>query len=166
MRKVDLRKLLHRVETVPIGSPELDSEFESAFRSVPSRVTRSIDAAARLIETELPGWWWNCGHCALRNGASLYVPGSSQIQVDFPNAKIPADFEPRPEHLRLLQDPKWGKVFNRGFHCDRSGGTIPLAMLSVFLQAKIALTLVQAETSANKVTPLTPPLRALHGPRY
>ena len=47
---MDLRKLLHRVETAPIGSPELDSEFESTFRSVPSRVTRSIDAAARLIE--------------------------------------------------------------------------------------------------------------------
>jgi hypothetical protein len=39
-------------------------------------------------------------------------------------------------------------------------------MLAVFLQAKIALTLVQAETSANKVTPLTPPLRALHGPHH
>src|SRR5262245_17636553 len=59
LRKVDLRKLLHRVETAPIGSPELDSEFESTFRSVPSHVTRSIDAATRLIETELPGWWWN-----------------------------------------------------------------------------------------------------------
>jgi hypothetical protein len=76
---VDLRKLLHRVETAPIGSPELDSEFESTFRSVPSHVTRSIDAAARFIETELPGWWWNCGHCALRNGASLYVPGSMSL---------------------------------------------------------------------------------------
>jgi hypothetical protein len=58
---VDLRKLLHRVETASSGSPELDSEFESTFRSVPPNVTRSIDAAARLIETELPGWWWNCG---------------------------------------------------------------------------------------------------------
>ena len=85
------------------------------------------DAAARLIETELPGWWWNCGHCALRNGASLYVPGSSQIRVNYPSARTGPDFGPRPEHLRLLQDPKWGKVFNRGFHCDRGGGTIPLA---------------------------------------
>ena len=113
-------------------------------------MTRSIDAAGWLIETELPGWWWDCGHVALRNGASLYVPGSSQIQV-------PPDFKPRSEHLRLLQDPKWGKVFNRGFHCNRGGGTIPLAMLSVFLQAKIALTLVQPEASANEVNPLTPP---------
>ena len=70
MRKVDLRKLLHRVETVPIGSPELDSEFESAFRSVPSRVTRSIDAAARLIETELPSWWWNRG----QSGVEALIP--------------------------------------------------------------------------------------------
>ena len=160
-----MRKLLQKVEAAPSGSPELDSEFESTFSSTPPYVTRSIDAAGWLIETELPGWWWDCGHVALRNGASLYVPGSSQIQVDFPNARIPPDFEPRPEHLRLLQDPKWGKVFNRGFHCDRSGVTIPLAMLSVFLQAKIALTLVQAETSGSKVTPLTAPLRALHGPR-
>jgi len=150
MRKVDLRKLLHRVETVPIGSPELDSEFESTFRSVPSHVTRSIDAAARLIETELPGWWWNCGHCALRYGASLYVPGSSQIRVNYPSAGTSPDFGPRPEHLQLLHDPKWGKLFDSGFHCDRAG-TVPLAMLAVFLEAKIALTLVQPETSANKV---------------
>src|SRR5215475_9794576 len=82
MRKVDLRKLLHRVEIAPIGSPELDSEFESTFPSVPSHVTRSIDAAARLIETELPGWWWNCGHCALRHGVSLcpwLQPNSSEL---------------------------------------------------------------------------------------
>jgi hypothetical protein len=142
MGKVDLRKLLHRVETAPTGSPELDSEFESTFRSVPSHVTRSIDAAARLIETELPGWWWNCGHCALRNGASLYVPGSSQIRVNYPSAGTDPDVGPRPEHLRLLHDPKWGKLFDSGFHCGRAG-TVPLAMLAVFLEAKIALTLVQ-----------------------
>ena len=163
---MDLRKLLHRVETAPSGSPELDSEFENTFRSVPPNVTRSIDAAARLIETELPGWWWNCGHCALRNGASLYVPGSSQIRVNYSSAGTGPDFGPRPEHLRLLQDPKWGKLFNRGFHCNRGDGTVPLAMLAVFLQAKIAVTLVQPETPANKVIPLTPPLRTLHGPSY
>ena len=150
MRKVDPRKLLHQVETAPGGSPELDSEFESTFRSVPPHVTRSIDAAARLIETELPGWWWNCGHCALRNGASLYVPGSSQIRVNYPSAGIGPDFGPRPEHLRLLHDPKWGKLFDGGFHCDRAG-TVSLAMLAVFLEAKIALTFVQPEASANKV---------------
>ena len=150
MRKVDLRRLLHRVERAPIGSPELDNELESTFPSVPSQVTRSIDAAARLIETELPGWWWNCGHCAGRNGASLYVPGSSQIRVNYPSAGTGPDFGPRPEYLRLLQDPKWGKLFDSGFHCDRAG-TVPLAMLAVFLEAKIALTLVQSEPLANKV---------------
>ena len=147
---MNLRKLLHRVETAPNGSPELDSEFESTFRSVPSHVTRSIDAAARLIETELPGWWWNCGHCARRNGASLYVPGSSQIRVNYANAETDPDSGPRPEHLRLLQHPKWGMLFDSGFHCDRAG-TVVLAMLAVFLEAKIALTLVQPEASANKV---------------
>jgi hypothetical protein len=164
LRKVDLRKLLQKVEAASSGSSELDREFESTFRSVPPGVTRSMDAAAWLIETELPGWWWNCERCALRNGASLYVPGSRQIQLNSPNARIPPDFKPRPEHLRLLQDPKWGMAFNRGFHCNRGDGTVPLAMLTVFLQAKIALTLVQADTSANKVTPLALPLRALHGP--
>jgi hypothetical protein len=150
MRKMDLRKLLHQVETAPTGSSELDREFESTFRLVPPNVTRSIDAAARLIETELPGWWWNCGHCALRNGASLYVPGSSQLPVNYPSAGIAPDFGPRPQHLRLLQDPKWGKLFDSGFHCDRAG-TVALAMLAVFLEAKIALTFVQPDAPANKV---------------
>ena len=150
MRKVDLRRLLHRVETAPIGSPELDNEFEGTFPSVPSQVTRSIDAAARLIETELQGWWWNCGHCAGRNGASLYVPGSSQIRLNYPIAGTGPDFRPGPEHLRLLHDPKWGKLFDGGFHSDRAG-SVPLAMLAVFLEAKIALTLVQPEALANKV---------------
>ena len=148
---MDLRKLLQKVEAAPSGSPELDSEFESTFRLAPPHVTRSIDAAGWLIETELPGWWWNCGHCALRNGASLFVPGSSQIRAIFPAAVMPPNFEPRPEHLRLLQDPKWGKLFDRGFHYNRGGGTVPLAMLAVFLEAKIALTLVQPEALANKV---------------
>src|SRR5437870_7965259 len=105
MRKVDLRKLLHRVETVPLGSPELDSEFESAFRSVPSRVTRSIDAAARLIETELPGWWWNCGHCALRSDASIYVPCSSQLRVNYPSAERGPDFGPAPSTFGCFTTP-------------------------------------------------------------
>ena len=157
---MDLRKLLHRVESATIGSPELDSEFESTFRLAPPHVTRSIDAATWPIETELPGWCWNCGHCALRNGASLYVPGSSQIRVNYPSEGTGPDFGPRPEHLRLLQDPKWGKVFDRGFHCNRGGVTVPLAMLSVFLQAKIALILVQPEASANKASPQ---LAAPHG---
>jgi hypothetical protein len=149
-QKMDLRKLLHQVETASTGSPELDSEFESTFRWVPPNVTRSMDAAARLIETELPGWWWNCGHCARRNGASLYVPGSSQIRVNYPSAGIGPGFGPRPEYLRLLHDPKWGKLFDSGFHCDRAG-TVPLAMLAVFLEAKIALTLLQPEASASEV---------------
>ena len=59
---------MHRVETASSRSPELDSEFESTFRAVLPNVTRSIDAAARLIETELPGWWWNCGRPSVPGG--------------------------------------------------------------------------------------------------
>jgi hypothetical protein len=49
------------------------------------------------------------------------------------------DFRSAPEALRLLQDPEWGEVFDNGFHRDRRGGTLPLAMLAAFLAAKIAL---------------------------
>ncbi len=136
-KQVDLRKLLQKVETARIGSPQLDSEFVNAFRSAPPNVTRSIDAAVELIETELPGWGWNCGCCEHKNGASLYVPGSSRIRGNSSGAN-----GSRPEDLRLLQDPKWGTLFDSGFHCDR-GGTVPLAMLTVFLEAKIALMCVQ-----------------------
>jgi hypothetical protein len=139
---VDLRKLLQKVEIARVGSPELDNEFASTFRSAPPNVTRSIDAAIKLIETELPGWWWNCGCCENRNGASLYVPGSSRIRGNFSGAN-----RSLPENVRLLQDPKWGTLFDSGFHCDR-GGTVPLAILAVFLEAKIALTCVQS--SINK----------------
>jgi hypothetical protein len=147
---VDLRKLLQKVQTAQIGSLELDNEFVSTFRAAPPNVTRSIDAAVQLIETELPGWWWNCGYCALINGASLYVPGSSQIRANFPGASLDPDREARPEDLRLLQHPRWGKLFDGGFHYDR-GGTVPLAMLAVFLEAKIALTFVQPAASTDKI---------------
>jgi hypothetical protein len=71
------------------------------------------------------------------------------LRVDFLSAGILQNFKPRPEHLQLLQDPKWGNFFNRGFHCNRGGGTVPLAMLDVFLQAKIALTFVRPEALAK-----------------
>jgi hypothetical protein len=150
---VNLRKLLQKVEIASVGSSELDDEFVSTFHAAPPNATRSIDAAVQLIETELPGWWWNCGYCARRSGASLYVPGSSRIHEDHPGASLDPDSQARLEDLRLLQDPKWGQLFDRGFHCDR-GGTVPLAMLHVFLEAKIALTFVQQPQSANKIVRL------------
>jgi hypothetical protein len=147
---VDLRKLLQKVETACVGSPELDSEFVGTFHSAPPNVTRSIDAAVRLIETELPGWWWNCGYCELRNGASLYAPGSSRIRASFPGAKMSPQCASDSLELRLLQDPKWGPLFDSGFHYDR-GGTVPLAMLVVFLEAKIALTCAGLQAPVNNV---------------
>jgi hypothetical protein len=80
----------------------------STFRSAPPNVTRSYDAAVQLIETELPGWWWNCGYCAHSNGASLYVPGASRIRVTFPDARMAPDYKSGLEHSRLLQDPEVG----------------------------------------------------------
>jgi len=150
MTKVDLRKLLQKIETARMGSPELDNEFVSTFHTAPPNVTRSIDAAVRLIEAELPGWWWNCGYCELRNGASLYVPGSSRIRANSPGAGMSPECGSDSAELRLLQDPKWGPLFDSGFHCDR-GRTVPLAMLAVLLEAKIALTCVQLEASVDNV---------------
>ena len=105
---LDLEKLLEKVETAPDGSPDLDNEFTKAFPSAQHNITNSIDAVIRLIETELPGWWWTCGYCALSNDASFYVPGSTR----FPYAKavMGPDFRAGPRALELLNDPKWGSA--------------------------------------------------------
>ena len=65
-----------------------------------------------------------------------------EFRMNSPAAKMAPHYGSRAEDLRLPQDPKWDTLFDSGFHCDR-GGTVPLAMLVVFLEAKIALTFVQ-----------------------
>ena len=85
------------------------------------------------------------------NGASLYVPGYSRFHTNVLSSNMPSDFGPCPEDLYLLQDAKWGTLFDRGFHCDR-GGTLPLALLVVFL--RIALTFLQPQARENKVVRL------------
>ena len=111
----------------------------------------------KLIEAELPGWWWTCGYCALSNDASLYVSGSTR----FPYAKavVGPDFRTGAKALLLLQDRKWGRRFDDGFHRDRRGGTLPLAMLAAFLDAKITLARYQSDTSTrqSKSTDLVDP---------
>ena len=144
---MDLRELLRKVETARSGTAELDGSFASLFPSAPRKVTRSIDAAVRLIESELPGWWWTCGYCMLSNDASLYVPGSKQFP--YATSVMGPDFRSGPEALRLLQNPKWGRRFDEGFHRDRRGGTVPLAMLAAFLQAKITLSKFQSAIRAK-----------------
>jgi hypothetical protein len=57
------------------------------------------------------------------------------------------DFRSGPQALRLLNDRRWGKIFDEGFHRDRRGGTVPLAMLAAFLAAKIALVMLVRECS-------------------
>ena len=134
---MDPETLLQKIETVSQGTPKLDRDFATVFPSAPPNVTRSIDAAARLIERELPGWWWTCGYWTLSNDASLCVPGSNKFP--YGTAIVGPDFRSGPEAVRLLKDPKWGGIFDNGFHRDRRGGTVPLAMLAAFLAAKIAL---------------------------
>jgi hypothetical protein len=147
---VNLKKLLRKVEAASNGSPELEAEFAITFPSAPPNVTRSIDAVARLIETELPGWWWTFGYCTLSNDASLYVPSSKPYPYVSRSTMGP-DFRSGPEAKRLLKDPKWGKRFDEGFHRDLRGGTVPLAMLTVFLEAKIALAKAQDDTKSKRL---------------
>jgi hypothetical protein len=160
---MDLGELLRRVETAPNGTPELDSEFASVFPSAPTEVTRSIDAAVRLIESELPGWWWTCGYCKLSNDASLYVPGSKQFP--YATAMMGPDSRAGPDALRLLEHPKWGRRFDNGFHYDLRGGTVPLAMLAVFLEAKITLAKFRSDrrSTPKRVSRRSKPQN--HGPR-
>src|SRR6516165_4277111 len=84
----------------------------------------------------------------LSNDASLYVPGSKRFP--YSTVVMGPDFRSGPEALRLLQDPKWGRRFDDGFHRDRRGGTVPLAILAAFLEAKITLAKFQPE----RLTPM------------
>jgi hypothetical protein len=58
---MDLEELLRKVDTVSSGTAELDCTFATVFPSGPRKVTRSIDAAVRLIEITLLG----CPLCAI-----------------------------------------------------------------------------------------------------
>ena len=152
-----LTKLLRKVELSSEGSPELDREFAIIFPSAPVNVTCSIDVLVRLIETELPGWWWTFGYCKLSNDASLYPPGSARFRHQFSHASMGVDFRSGPEAVALLELPKSGKLFDEGFHCDLLGGTVLLSMLRVFLRAKIAL--AKAGTPAKMPAAKMPPAR-------
>jgi hypothetical protein len=132
-----LETLLQKVEFASEGSPELDSDFARTFPSAPTNVTRSIDALVRMIEIELPGWWWTFGYCTFSNDASLYPPGSARFRRQFSHASLGLDGRSGPQALALFE--KWGKLFDEGFHCDLRGGTVVLSMLIVFLRAQIAI---------------------------
>ena len=135
----NLKKLLRKVEVAAEGSPELDREIARVFPSASANVSRSIDALVRLIETELPGWWWTFGYCKLSNDGSLYPPVSPRFRQQFSHASLGVDDCAGPDANGLLEIPKWGKLFDEGFHCNLLGGTVFLSMLRVFLKAKIAL---------------------------
>jgi hypothetical protein len=56
-----LHNLLQKVNSTPVDSAELGKDIIAAFPTAFDGITKSIDAIVRLIETELPGWWWQCG---------------------------------------------------------------------------------------------------------
>ncbi len=98
--------------------------------------TSSIDAVLAIFEKMLPGFWWSCGFCELTNDASVYVPGA--------RASIGVDFRAGEASRRLLDGP-FGKDFDEGFHGDRIGGNVPLALLGALLKARIKL--LEAQTA-------------------
>jgi hypothetical protein len=61
------------------------------------------------------------------------------------------DGRAEPDANGLLEIPKWGKLFDEGFHCDLLGGTVLLSMLRAFLKAKIALAKSEA---AKRILPV------------
>ena len=89
-----------------------------------------------------PGTAWG----ATSSGGSLTNAPSAAVfprlvsEADqFSHASLGVDGSFGPEANGLLEIPQSGKLFDEGFHCDLLGGTVHLAMLRVFLQAKIAL---------------------------
>jgi hypothetical protein len=144
-----LHDLLDKVSSAAVGSAELDKDIIAAFPTASNGITKSIDAAVQLIKAELPGWWWVCGFCTLSNDASIEVP----------RARAGPDFRAGPEPMRPLTHPRMGHIFDKGFHRDRRGGTVPLAMLEVFLQAKLALAELEASCAARSAPALSRPGR-------
>jgi len=65
-----LHNLLQKVNSTPVDSAELDKDIIAAFPTAFDGITKSIDAIVRLIETELPGWWWQCGCASLSSDAA------------------------------------------------------------------------------------------------
>lgn len=101
---------------------------ETIVEQIPSIpcYTASVDQAIGLLEELLPGWWWSCGFCQLSNDGSVYVG---------PIGAAGPDFRANAEMAALVDDRK----FDQGFHGDRRGGNVPLAILSAMLQGLIAL---------------------------
>lgn len=127
----ELEYLLQKVHAAAGPSDELDHALIAMFPGCPSRVSETIDAAVRLIALHLPGFWWTSGYCVLTNDASVYPIGTT-------SASLGVDHR-QGESNELLRHPTMGRMFDEGFHCDRVGGTVPLSILSAFLQAKIAI---------------------------
>ena len=93
-----LHDLLDKVSSATVGSVEFDKDIIAAFPTASNGITKSIDAIVRLIETELPGWWWVCGFCTLSNDASIEVP----------RARTGPIFEPGQNRCDCLLTLRWG----------------------------------------------------------
>jgi hypothetical protein len=79
-------------------------------------VTGSLDAAARLVERTLPGWWWKVGTCHLSDDAC--------VGPDYNNPTNGRELLGRFAHAE-----KTIEQFNSGFDLDsRPAGNLALAL--------------------------------------
>jgi hypothetical protein len=129
----DLCKLRKKVKASRCGSAKLDAEFAVAFAGCPPNVSTSTDSAMRLIDNEIHGFEW------------IYKERESTTGVDrkLRNYGIAYAGPAGSQADALMDHPKVGWVFWLGFSCWLARRTVPLALLNVFLQAKIALALME-----------------------
>lgn len=114
----------------------------------PPAYTEDLDAAVSLVRKLLPGWWWSVGFCELTNDASVYMPGSKAYSFDaIAHASVGADFRSGAEAQRLLAA---SPVFDEGFHGDRVGGNVSLALIDAMLQGLIAVASLSSETQGGE----------------
>jgi hypothetical protein len=130
---VDLCKLRKKVKASRCGSAKLDAEFAAAFPGCPPDVSRSTDAAMRFIDDEIRGFEWRYAEfeSTTSGDRKLRKYGEACAGPTGPRADA------------LLSHPKVGWVFWMGFNGWLARRTVPLALLNVFLQAKIVLALME-----------------------
>lgn len=132
-----LRELLERCEKASGPDREIDRTIAMTFGRMNGTVpvcagyvgigsfTSSIDAAVRLVQDILPGWWWKVGTCSVSDDACIAPDFNSPIHGDRLQAQFP-NVVP-------------GSELDAGFDVDRRpAGNPALALLESLLRALIS----------------------------
>ncbi len=121
--KIDLPDLITMIDHAEAPSERLSKMICTALGADCGHVTGSLDAAVRLVETTLPGWWWKVGTCHLSDDAC--------VCPDYNNPTNGAELLKRFGHVEMTIEQ-----FNSGFDLDcRPAGNLPLALCKSVLWA-------------------------------